>query len=187
MCGKVWKFEKLEKMLIEEDTVFTILVLKFFKSFFCYILYVDEGNKWKDYRDIASSTAYPLYDVLWHAAEVFSAIRITMPMRRVIIFTSCDNPPCNDNEKHRIRVQATSYSDMDLQLLVVGLGENWNHDLFYKDLEMLSKKIDEDDYNRISLKDIVEQVKLPSRNMAQLPWRLGENVIIDVSLRSLSV
>ncbi|XP_068972891.1 X-ray repair cross-complementing protein 6 [Bombus flavifrons] len=151
------------------------------------VMKIDEGNKWKYYRDIASSTAYPLYDVLWHAAQAFSAIRITMPVRRVIIFTSCDNPPCDDNEKHRIRVQATSYSDIDLQLLVVGLGENWNHDLFYKDLEMQFGKIDADDYNRISLKDVVEQVKLPSRNMAKLPLRLGENVVIDVSLRSLSV
>ena len=52
-----------------------------------------------------------------------------------------------------------------------------------KDLEMQFGKIDADDYDRISLKDIVEQVKLPSRNMAKLPWRLGRNVTIDVSLR----
>lgn len=111
-----------------------------------------------------------------------------MPMRRIILFTCQDNPPIiDDNEKHRIRVKATSYSDINVQLSVIGLGENWNHDLFYKDLEMLSGKIEADDYKRTSLKDLVEQVKLPSRNMAKLPWRLGENVTIDVSLRNLSV
>ena len=108
-------------------------------------------------------------------------------MRRVILFTCQDNPPItDDNEKHRIRRQANSFSDIGLQLIVVGLGENWNHDSFYKDLEMSSRKIDVDDYKRMSLKDVVEQVKVPSKNMAKLPWRLGENVIVDVVLRSLS-
>ncbi|XP_043790145.1 ATP-dependent DNA helicase 2 subunit 1-like isoform X2 [Apis laboriosa] len=60
-------------------------------------------------------------------------------------------------------------------------------DVMKIDLEMLSGKIEADDYKRTSLKDLVEQVKLPSRNMAKLPWRLGENVTIDVSLRNLSV
>ncbi|XP_017755107.1 PREDICTED: X-ray repair cross-complementing protein 6-like [Eufriesea mexicana] len=152
------------------------------------VMKIDEGKDWEYYKSIASSTAYPLHDVLWHASRAFSAISITMPQRRVILFTCQDVPPMtDDNEKHRIRVAATSYSDIGLQLFVIGLSENWNHALFYKDLEMLSGKIDADDYKRTSLNDLVEQVKLPSRNMAKLPWRLGENVIIDVSLRNLSV
>lgn len=152
------------------------------------VMKIDEGEKWKHYRDVASSTAYPLHDVLQHAARVFFAVRITMSMRRVILFTCQDNPPItDDNEKHRIRQQAKSFSDLGLQLIVVGLGENWNHDSFYKDLEMSSRKIDVDDYKRMSLKDLVEQVKVPSKNMAKLSWRLGENVIVDVVLRSLSV
>ena len=152
------------------------------------IIKIDEGSKWEYYRGIASSTAYPLHDVLWHAAQAFSAIEIAMPMRRVILFTCRDNPPStNRDEKHRIRKKAESYSDIGLQLSVVGLGENWDHDLFYKDLEILSDKIDTDDYERTSLQDSVQQVKLPSRNMAKLPWRLGGNVIVDVSVRNLSV
>lgn len=161
-----------------------------FNHFFCIfcVLYIDEGKKWEHYRDIASSTAYPLHDVLQHAARTFSAISTPLSMRRVILFTCQDNPPItDDNEKHRIRQQAKSFSDIHLQLIVVGLGENWNHDSFYKDLEISSRKIDVDDYKRMSLKDVVEQVKVPSKNMAKLPWRLGENVIIDVVLRSLSM
>ncbi|XP_053979347.1 X-ray repair cross-complementing protein 6-like isoform X1 [Hylaeus volcanicus] len=147
-----------------------------------------EGGQWQYYKDIASSTAYPLHDVLWHAARAFSSIDVTMPRRRVIFFT-CQDDPCmtNNDEKHRIRVNVTSYSDLGIQLFVVGLSDNWNHDLFYKDLEILSTKIDTDDYKRTSLKDLVEQVKLPCRNMAKLPWRLGENVTIDVSIFNLSV
>ncbi|XP_017794257.1 PREDICTED: X-ray repair cross-complementing protein 6-like [Habropoda laboriosa] len=152
------------------------------------VIEIDEGKKWESYRNTASSTVYPLHDALWTAARAFSDKNITMPIRKAILFTCLDNPPMTDNnEKYRIRVKAANYSDINLQLFVVGLSENWNHDLFYKDLELLSRKIDVDDYKRICLKELVEQVKLPSRNMAKLPWRLGENVNIDVSLRNLAV
>ncbi|CAL7939944.1 unnamed protein product [Xylocopa violacea] len=151
------------------------------------VMKIDQGE-WKYYRDIASSVAYPLHDVLWYAARTFSAKRITMPIKRVILFTCQDNPSIIDNdEKHRIRAQVASYNDLELQLFVIGLGKNWNHDLFYKDLEMLSRKVEMDDYKRTSLNDLMEQVKLPSRNMAQLIWRIGENVNVDVSLRNLCV
>lgn len=110
-----------------------------------------------------------------------------MPIRKVLLFTCQDNPPVTDNEKHRIRVKVQSYNDIELQLFVVGLGQSWNHDVFYKDLEMLSEKIDPDDYERMCLRDIVQQIKLPSRNMAKLPWRFGKNVNIDVALCNLCV
>lgn len=151
------------------------------------IIKIDKGSKWEYYRGIASSTAYPLHDVLWHAARAFSAIEITMPMRRVILFTCRDNPPVTDNEKHQTRLQVANYRDTKLQLCVNGLGENWQHDLFYQDLEMLSENIDTDDYDRTSLQESVKQIKLPSRNMAKLPWRLGGNIIIDVTIRNISV
>ncbi|XP_076640019.1 X-ray repair cross-complementing protein 6 [Colletes latitarsis] len=152
------------------------------------IIKIDEGEKWEYYRSIASSTAYPLHDVLWHAARIFLAIDVTMPTRRVILFTCQDDPPITDsNEKHRIRVKASNYSDIGIQLCIIGLGENWNHDVFYKDLEILSEKIDADDYKRTSIKDLLHEVKLPSRNMATLPWKVGGNVVIDVAVRSLSV
>ncbi|XP_015428698.1 PREDICTED: X-ray repair cross-complementing protein 6-like [Dufourea novaeangliae] len=151
------------------------------------VMKIDEEGEWEYYRNIASSATYPLHDVLWHAASIFSAINITMPKKRVILFTCQDNPPMtNNDEKRRIIVKAKSFNDIGLQLNVVGLGKNWNHDLFYKDLEMSSEKIDSEDYKRTSLDDIVQQVKLPSRNMASLPWRLGENVIVDVTVRNFA-
>nr|XP_034180850.1 X-ray repair cross-complementing protein 5-like [Osmia lignaria] len=152
------------------------------------IMEIDEGGKWRYYQSIASTIAYPLYDALWQAARVFTSVCVTMPLRKVLLFTCQDNPPMTDNnEKHRIRVKIQDYNDANLQLFVVGLGENWNHDLFYKDLEMMSKKIDPDDYERMFLKDILQQIKLPSRNMAKLPLRFGDNVNINVSLYNFCV
>lgn len=149
---------------------------------------IADGEKWEYYKNIACTNVYPLHDVLWHAARIFCSIRVTMPVKKVILLTCQDNPPMtNDDEKRRIVVKAKSYSDLELKLSVVGLGEDWNHNLFYKDLEISSGKIDTEDYKRTSLTNLVHQIKLPSRSMAKLPWRLGKNVIIDVNLRSLSV
>nr|XP_033322140.1 X-ray repair cross-complementing protein 6 [Megalopta genalis] len=152
------------------------------------IVEIDEGNGWKRYRDSASTTAYPLHDVLWHASRIYCAVRVTMPARRVILFTCTDNPPLtNDDEKRRIVVEAKSYGDIGLHLHVVGLGENWDHNVFYRDLEILSEKIDSEDYKRPSINDLLQQIKLPSRTMAKLPWRIGGNVVLDVNVTNLNV
>lgn len=138
---------------------------------------------WKDYRGISSSTSYPLHDVLWHAAQIFSSVKLTMSARRVILYTCHDVPPLTDeNEKHRIRAKAATYNDIGLRLYVVGMEDNWNFELFYKDLEMLSRNISKEDYKRVSYKNLVQQVKRPARNMAKLPWRIGQDVTINVDV-----
>ncbi|XP_076287611.1 X-ray repair cross-complementing protein 6 isoform X2 [Lasioglossum baleicum] len=173
----------------EMKNILTLHKLKLVsKDMLKQVMSIDEEKKWKNYRDAASAGAYPLHDVLWHAARMFSSVNVTMSMKRVTLFTCQDNPPMtNDDEKRRIVVKAKGYSDIGLQLTVIGLGENWNHDVFYKDLEISSEKVDGEDYRRTSVNDLLQQIKVPSRNMATLPWRLGGNVIIDVTIRNLSV
>ncbi|XP_026671515.1 X-ray repair cross-complementing protein 6-like isoform X2 [Ceratina calcarata] len=149
------------------------------------VIKIDEKNKWEQYRDSASSTDYPLHDVLWHAAQLFHDKNVTMPLRRVILFTCQDNPQLTSDEKHRIRAQAKAYNDLNIKLFVVGLGESWDHNLFYKDLEILSRDIDADNYKTTSLNDLMDQVVLLSRNMSKLAWRFGQDVNIDVVLRNL--
>lgn len=139
-------------------------------------------------ENIACSTAYPLHDVLWHAVQAFSSVKLHIWMRRVILFTCQDDPPLtSQDEKHRIRVKAKSFSNIALELNVIGLGDNWNHECFYKDLEMASGKIDNEDYTRTPKEDLIKQVKRLSRNMAKLPWRLGEDVTLDVCVRPICV
>ncbi|XP_014607026.1 PREDICTED: X-ray repair cross-complementing protein 6-like [Polistes canadensis] len=145
-------------------------------------------SKWKDYESMSSSTSYPLQDVLWHAALNFSSVNITMSARRVILYTCHDVPPLtNEDEKHNIRAKVATYSDLDILLYVVAQGKQWDVELFYKDLEMLSRNISKEDYQRTSYKDLLQQVKRPSRHMAKLPWRLGKNVVINVDISNLCV
>ncbi|KAL2727514.1 X-ray repair cross-complementing protein 6-like [Vespula maculifrons] len=145
-------------------------------------------NNWKDYKSKSSSKQYPLQDTLWHAALSFSSINLTMSARRVILYTCHDVPPLtNENEKHRIRAKAATYSDSGILLYVVGLGNTWDAERFYKDLEMLSRNINKEDYQRTSYKDLLHQVKRPSRRMAKLPWRLGKDVVINVDICNVCV
>ncbi|XP_015185508.1 PREDICTED: X-ray repair cross-complementing protein 6-like [Polistes dominula] len=145
-------------------------------------------SKWKDYEQMSSSTCYPLQDVLWHAALNFSSINITMSARRVILFTCHDVPPLtNEDEKHRIRAKVSTYNNLNILLYVVALGLKWDVELFYKDLEMLSRNLNKEDYQRTSYKDLLQQVKRPSRHMAKLPWRLGKDVVINVDISNLCV
>ncbi|XP_043491697.1 X-ray repair cross-complementing protein 6-like [Polistes fuscatus] len=146
------------------------------------------NSTWKDYESMSSSTSYPLLDVLRCAILKFSSVNITMSARRVILYTCHDVPPLtNEHEKHSIRIEVAKYSNLDILLYVVARGKQWNVELFYKDLEMLSRNISKEDYQRISYKDLLQQVKRPSRHMAKLPWRLGKNVIINVDISNLCV
>lgn len=148
------------------------------------VIKIDEENKWEQYRDSASSTEYPLHDVLLHSAQLFYTMNVTMPVKRVILFTCQDNPQLSNDEKHRIRAQAKAYNDLSINLFIVGLGESWDHNLFYKDLEILSRGIDADLYKTTSVNDLMDQVILMSRNMASLPCRFSEDVCIDIVLRN---
>ncbi|XP_078044475.1 X-ray repair cross-complementing protein 6 [Augochlora pura] len=153
------------------------------------ILGIEEENEWKDYKnEITCSTFYPLHDALWYASRMFSSVKVTMPVRRILLFTCQDNPPLiNDDEKRRIVGRAKTMGDTGIQLTVIGLGEDWDHNIFYKDFEISSQGITSEDYKRPSLNDLLHQIKLPSRTMAKLPWRVGGNVILDVNIANLNV
>ncbi|XP_047350983.1 X-ray repair cross-complementing protein 6-like isoform X2 [Vespa velutina] len=146
-------------------------------------------DNWKDYKNMSSSVNYPLHDALWHASQSFISFRnVTMSTRRVILYTCHDVPPLTDEkEKSRIRDKAASYNYLGISLYVVGLGETWNVEHFFKDIEMLSKNINEEDYQRTSYRDLLQQVKRPSKRIAKLPWRIGNHVIINVDICNVCV
>lgn len=138
--------------------------------------------------EISTAHNYPLHDALWLAVRALSEVKVAMTSRRVIFLTCQDVPPwTDDKEKHRIRCRAKNFTGYGMKLHVIGLGDNWNADLFYKDLEILSKNADGEDYKKTIIKDVINQVKRPSRIMSSIPWRIGGNLVVDVSVRSLLV
>lgn len=143
---------------------------------------------WEDYKRTSSSKSYPLCDVLWHAAQSFSNIKLTMSARRVLLYTCHDVPPLTDeHEKHRIRAKAATYNDIGIKLHVLGVKDDWNFEAFYKDLEMLSRNVTHKDYKRISYNNLIQQLKRPAKTMAKLPFRIGKDIVITVDIASICV
>lgn len=141
-------------------------------------------NGIKGYESMKSEDAYPLHDALTYAMDVFLKIKTVLTKRRIVLIT-CHTSDLADDEKHRIRSKAASLKDLDIKLHVIGLGKNWVHNQFYKDLEILSRKTDMDVYKMTSLVDLVQQIKAPSKNIARLCFLMPGGLKIDLVVRTL--
>jgi len=138
----------------------------------------------KDYQNMMSNDTYPLCDALSYALDIFLKIKTVLTKRRIVLIT-CHVPEFGDDEKHRIRLKAASLKDMDIKLHIIGLGKNWIHNQFYKDLEILSRKInDVDVYRMTSLVDLVQQIKIPTKNIARLCFKIY-GLELDLVIRTL--
>lgn len=137
----------------------------------------------KGYESMKSE-ACPLHDALTYAMDIFLKIKTVLTKRRIVLIT-CHTPTLEDDEKHRIRSKAASFKDLNIKLHVIGLGKNWVHNQFYKDLEMLSRKTDMDVYKTTSLVDLVQQIKAPSKNIARLCFHISDGLEIDMVVRTL--
>ena len=137
----------------------------------------------KDYESMKLKNNALLLDVLTYATDIFLKIKTVLTKRRIVLIT-CYNPDYLDDEKHRIRAKAKSLKELDINLHVIDLRNNWPLDEFYKDLEMLSRKI-EIGYRRTSLVDLVQQIKAPSKNIARLSFQICDGLEIDLVVRTL--
>lgn len=138
----------------------------------------------KGYHSMKSEAEYPLYDALTYATDIFLKIKTVLTKRRIVLIT-CHTPKLSDDEKHRIRLKASSLKDLDIKLYVIGLKNNWVNDQFYKDLEMLSRKTAIDVYRMTSLVDLVQQIKAPTKNIARLCFQVYNGIEIDLVVRTL--
>ncbi|XP_012270324.1 X-ray repair cross-complementing protein 6 isoform X2 [Orussus abietinus] len=135
--------------------------------------------------EIGHSKNFPLRNGLWYASQQFSAVNVTMGMKSVYLMTTQSDPfKGEDAEKHGVRLQAQRFSDINIDFRVIGLGPNWDENVFFKDVELISGKIQGEDYTRLYLQDLELQVKQPSTVMANIPLRLG-GVKIPVTLSDL--
>lgn len=132
-----------------------------------------------------SDDTYPLHDALSYATEIFLKTKTVLTKRRIILIT-CHNPELENDEKQRIRLRTASLKDLDIKLHVIGIGENWIYNRFYKDLEILSRKTNLDVYKRISLADLLQQIRTPPRNLARVCFKICGGLEIDLVVRTLS-
>ncbi|XP_014477835.1 PREDICTED: ATP-dependent DNA helicase II subunit 1-like isoform X2 [Dinoponera quadriceps] len=136
------------------------------------------------YQSMQSDDTYPLYDVLSHSMDIFLKIKTVLTKRRIALIT-CHSPVLEEDEKYRIRSAAASLATRDIELYVISLDDNWVRDGFYKELEMLSRKTDPAVYRLTSMVDLVQQIQAPPKNIAQLSFKMCDNLELDLVVRTL--
>ncbi|XP_015113897.1 X-ray repair cross-complementing protein 6 [Diachasma alloeum] len=137
------------------------------------------------YAGIASEKAYPLPQVLLHAARSFDSIKIKMPTRQLNLITCHDNPLLEDHEaRHRVRVLAKDLKDIHVSLKVIGFGD-WSFDLFYKELEMLASDSEVEPKRSFPI-DIEREVMRKHVELGQIELRIGEKVLMKVKLQTFT-
>ena len=139
------------------------------------------------YKDLASESDYPLHDVLWDANRCFDNVKVSMKRRQVVLLTCRDNPCSGDAaEQNRIRLRAKTFSDINVHLRIVGLGDSWNHEIFYKDIEMLANNMNIEDVKRMHLADLEKQVRFTAKPKSHIKWNIGKEVELPIILTSFS-
>ncbi|KYM99854.1 X-ray repair cross-complementing protein 6 [Cyphomyrmex costatus] len=142
------------------------------------------SNKMKGYESMKLKNDVLLLDALTYITDIFLKIKTVLTKRRIVLIT-CYDPDYPDDEKHRIRAKAKSLKELGINLHVIDMRNNWPLNDFYKDLEMLSSKIDTGIYRRTSLVDLVQQIKAPSKNIARISFQISDGVEIDIVVRTL--
>lgn len=136
---------------------------------------------------LSTPTEYPLHDALWHSAQAFSAVRTVVISRKIFLFTCQDNPYAdNPDERHRIRTRVATFKNLGIDFRVIGLKNEFNHDSFYKELEIISSGINPQIYKPLQLNDLETEIQFPSRTISNIPWIFSQDVVVPVSIYTIS-
>lgn len=136
---------------------------------------------------MSSDSKYPLHDALWHAAQAFSAVRTVLISRKIYLLTCEDNPTFDHpDEAHRIRTRVATFQNLGIDFRVIGLKNGFDHNKFYKELEIISSKMIPDIYIPLQLNDLEKEIQFPSRTISNIPWIFGKNVVVPVSIYTIS-
>lgn len=132
---------------------------------------------------MSSLTEYPLRDALWHAAQAFSAVKTVVITKRIILFTCEDNPLVDDPaERHRIRTRVSTFKNLDIDFRVIGLKNGFDHNRFYKELEIISSGMSPQTYKPLKLEDLEAEIQFPSRTISNISWMFSNDVVVPVSI-----
>ncbi|XP_008547374.1 X-ray repair cross-complementing protein 6 [Microplitis demolitor] len=139
------------------------------------------------YKKLCSSDNNSISDVLLHATRTYNAVKKVMAGRKVIFMTCDDNPAlANPEERNRIRINAKSFKDLAIKLQVVGLGDDWNYELFWKEIEEISDNLAARNFRRVGLGELEEDIVHKSFVVGHLDFRVQPNLKIRVSVQAFS-
>ena len=152
-----------------------------------FYFYISVENHRDDFKQLSCDSTYPLHDALWHASQAFAKVKTVIIARKVILFTCQDNPfPEDETERHRIRARVSTFKNLAVDLRVMGLSNDFNQEIFYKDLEIITSGIEPQDYKTLRLDDLEEEIQFPSRTISNISWKIGKDVEVPVSIFTVS-
>jgi hypothetical protein len=126
-----------------------------------------------------------LYDILSYAFQQLHSSKTNIKTRYIILLCTCDDQPCNDIEQDRIKYLISTFKDTQTELRVVGFSNFWDDEIYFKNLQIISGTFIDDDYRRLYLDDFEGNIVNPSKSISTLPWKISNNICIDVCIYNL--
>ncbi|XP_068955523.1 X-ray repair cross-complementing protein 6 isoform X2 [Petaurus breviceps papuanus] len=139
---------------------------------------------------IGHGSDYSLSEALWVCANLFSAVRLKMSHKRIMLFTNDDNPHGKDSAKaSRAKTKASDLRDTGIFLDLMNLKKPGGFDvsLFYRDIITPAQDEDLGVHFEESgkLEDLLRKVRAKEtrkRSLARLKLKLGKDVALTVGI-----
>ncbi|XP_014221080.1 X-ray repair cross-complementing protein 6-like [Trichogramma pretiosum] len=136
--------------------------------------------------DDSGKNSSPL-DALTYALQILNSSQKEKNVHRKIILCTCnDNPVIDTPERHRIENLVSTFKDNKIKLMVVGFQNSWKDEIFYKDLQIISKTFTEDSYRRICLDDLEYSISYATKSVCKVPWKFSPKITIEVSIKVIN-
>lgn len=108
-----------------------------------------------------------------------------MTTQQIIFLTSIDNPvPDDPDQAYKIRLAANTFKTLNIKLQIVGFGDNWDYNCFYKEIEELSERSNARRFKKIDLTELEGGIIRQAHVVGNLDLRIGENAKIKVALQN---
>ncbi|KAI8088997.1 SPOC like C-terminal domain-containing protein [Halteromyces radiatus] len=151
-----------------------------------------------------TSAEFPLGDVFWTCADIFSAITQKRTSKRVFLFTNQDHPH-SDNEKLRNAAiqRAKDLLDMNIRIELFGLDRihhNFDYKHFYREVFIHEKSddfYDDDEANDFimekgstKLEELMTRIRrkeVKKRSLFSIPFNIAKDLTIGVKGYSLAM
>ncbi|KAH0564343.1 X-ray repair cross-complementing protein 5-like [Cotesia glomerata] len=129
---------------------------------------------------------YSISEAFLHATRTYNRVKKIMASRKVYFLTCEDDPePSDPQELNSIRINAKNFKDLAIRLHVIGLGDQWKYDLFFKEIEEISENLAARQFRRVDLNELEDNITHKSFVAANLHLRI-QSLKIKVTIQAFS-
>lgn len=153
--------------------------------------------KSKNFDDFANkfghSDDFAMSDALWLCQSTFSSSQFKVSCKRILLFTNTDNPhAASQHKQHQARSKAADLGQIDIDVELLHMGNNFDPSLFYKDLIQLVKGDDSHDWQLPNPSNRFDELLArvcrrdhKKRSVEKILFSLGDGVKFGVAVYNL--